>query len=92
MTEALRGAAGIYDFIHLSNILDWLSPEEARTTLDLAHTALRPGGWTLIRQLNSTLDIPRLGSGFDWHTEEAESLHACDRSFFYRALHLGRKR
>jgi S-adenosylmethionine-diacylglycerol 3-amino-3-carboxypropyl transferase len=92
MTEALRGAAGKYDFIHLSNILDWLSPQEAWTTLDLAHAALRDGGWTLIRQLNSTLDIARLGEGFTWHSEEAQALHARDRSFFYRSLHLGRKR
>lgn len=92
MIEALRRAPAAYDFIHLSNILDWLSPEEARTTLDLAHAALRPGGWTLIRQLNSTLDIASLSNGFAWQTEEARALHAGDRSFFYRALHVGRKR
>jgi S-adenosylmethionine-diacylglycerol 3-amino-3-carboxypropyl transferase len=91
MTDALRHAAGAYDLVHLSNILDWLSPEEARATLALAHAALRPGGWTLIRQLNSTLDIPASGPGFLWHTEEARALHSTDRSYFYRALHLGRK-
>lgn len=92
MTEALRRSPGSYDFVHLSNILDWLSPEEARATLEVAHAALRPGGWTLIRQLNSTLDIPSFGEGFSWQTERAQALHASDRSFFYRALHLGRKR
>jgi S-adenosylmethionine-diacylglycerol 3-amino-3-carboxypropyl transferase len=92
MTEALRRGPGEYDFVHLSNILDWLSPEEARATLDVAHAALRPGGWTLIRQLNSTLDIPSLGGGFSWQTEEARALHARDRSYFYRGLYLGRKR
>jgi S-adenosylmethionine-diacylglycerol 3-amino-3-carboxypropyl transferase len=93
MTEALRRApGGGYDFVHLSNILDWLSPGEAQTTLDLVHAALRPGGWTLIRQLNSTLDIPGFGKGFTWQTDDAQALHARDRSFFYRALHLGRKR
>jgi S-adenosylmethionine-diacylglycerol 3-amino-3-carboxypropyl transferase len=92
MNEALRRSPGRYDLVHLSNILDWLDPEEARTTLDFAHAALRPGGWTLIRQLNSTLDIPSFGQGFSWHTEEAQALHAGDRSFFYRLLHLGRKR
>jgi S-adenosylmethionine-diacylglycerol 3-amino-3-carboxypropyl transferase len=92
MTEALWRARGEYDFVHLSNILDWLNPEQARVTLDLAHAALRPGGWTLIRQLNSTLDIPASGPGFSWRAEEALALHARDRSYFYRALHLGRKR
>lgn len=61
MAEALQRVHGTYDFVHLSNILDWLSPDEARTTLELAHAALRPNGWVLIRQLNSTLDIPRSG-------------------------------
>jgi S-adenosylmethionine-diacylglycerol 3-amino-3-carboxypropyl transferase len=92
MTEALQRAPGEYDFVHLSNILDWLSPEEATATLDVAHAALRPGGMTLIRQLNSTLDIPGVGKGFAWQTHEAQALHARDRSYFYRALHLGKKR
>lgn len=92
MDDALRRSPESYDFVHLSNILDWLSPEEARATLDYAHAALCPGGWTLIRQLNSTLDIPSLGEGFDWRADEARSLHASDRSYFYRGLYLGRKR
>lgn len=92
MTEALANVHESVDFVHLSNILDWLSPEEAQTTLDLAAAALKPGGWILIRQLNSTLDIPSLGPAFDWQREQARILHAADRSFFYRDLHLGRKR
>jgi S-adenosylmethionine-diacylglycerol 3-amino-3-carboxypropyl transferase len=92
MTDALRSGKADCDFVHLSNILDWLSPAEARETLDLVHAALRPGGWTLIRQLNSTLDVPGSGPGFQWDFDEARSLHAADRSYFYRALHLGRKR
>src|SRR5262249_14060440 len=30
MIDALRRSPGSYDFVHLSNILDWLSPDEAR--------------------------------------------------------------
>ena len=91
MAEELAAMPASFDFIHLSNILDWLSPEQARDTLDLAWNALRPGGWTLIRQLNSVLDVPPLGSRFNWLSEEAAELHANDRSFFYRELHLGKK-
>ena len=91
MAEELAAMPASFDFIHLSNILDWLSPEQARDTLDLAWAALRPGGWTLIRQLNSVLDVPTLGSRFNWLSEEAAELHANDRSFFYRELHLGKK-
>ena len=92
MVEALRRRRADTDFVHLSNILDWLAPEAARETLDLARTALDEGGWVLIRQLNSTLDIPALGEGFEWRVDEGEALLARDRSFFYRAIHLGRRR
>ena len=92
MAEALQGQQEAYDFIHLSNILDWLAPEDARATLDLAWQALRPEGWTLIRQLNSNLDIQKLGERFEWQTKSADALHNRDRSFFYRGLSLGRKK
>ena len=52
---------------------------------------MRPGGWVFVRQLNSTLDVPALGESFRWHEDEARAMHRRDRSFFYRALHLGRK-
>ena len=92
MVRALGDRPGAFDFVHLSNILDWLDPDDARTTLDLARHALRPGGRTLVRQLNSTLDIERLGDGFVWHAARARRLHKNDRSFFYRALYLGTRR
>lgn len=92
MAEALAASPGAFDFVHLSNILDWLSAEEAAATLDLAAAALRPGGRVLVRQLNSTVDVPSSGRGFTWLADAAAGLHARDRSFFYRALHLGRKR
>ena len=91
MVSELRGRRGDCDFVHLSNILDWLSPEAARETLRLARDALRPGGWVLVRQLNSVLEIPRLGEGLDWQPEEGQALLSRDRSFFYRAIHLGRR-
>ena len=92
MNDALDEAEpGSFDFVHLSNILDWLTPAEAGTTLERAWSALRPGGRVLIRQLNSTLDIPALGARFKWDAAESTALHARDRSFFYRCLHFGRK-
>ena len=91
MAGMLQGHPPEFDFVHLSNILDWLTPEEARSTLALAWKALRPRGWILIRQLNSCLDIQTLGDRFEWETSSAGELHNRDRSFFYRGLHLGRK-
>lgn len=92
MVDALRALpeAGA-DFVHLSNILDWLSPEAAGETLALTWRALRPGGVVVVRQLNSNLDIPPLGSRFGWQRGLAALWHGRDRSFFYRALHVGRK-
>ena len=92
MVEALRTLpeAGT-DFVHLSNILDWLAPEAASETLALAWRALRPGGVVVVRQLNSSLDISPLGPRFGWLRGLAAAWHRRDRSFFYRALHLGRK-
>ena len=89
---SLVEARDCFDFVHLSNILDWLNPQQATKTLELAGQALRRGGYLLIRQLNSTLDIPSMGRQFSWLEDEAAALHARDRSFFYRSLHLGRKR
>jgi len=90
MDHALATAPGRFHVVHLSNILDWLSPEEAAHTLALAWRALRPGGWVVIRQLNSSLAIAALGADFIW-SPVAATLHRQDRSYFYRSLHLGRK-
>ncbi len=92
MATVLRERLGAADFVHLSNILDWLPAEEARATLTAAAHALRPGGFVLVRQLNSTLDVPALGDGFVWDADAADALHRRDRSFFYRSLHLGVRR
>jgi len=92
LAQALKQQMDSVNFVHLSNILDWLSRDEARSILNLTWQALCPGGWTFIRQLNSNLDIPSLGAGFEWQNEAARMLHNRDRSFFYRKLHLGKKR
>lgn len=78
-----------YDLIHLSNILDWVSPNEAEKLLSQVHRCLAPGGRVVIRQLNSTLNIAAVPSGLIWHHDLAQQLHSEDRSFFYRELHIG---
>lgn len=80
-----------FHYIHLSNILDWLSAEDAKKTLALAFKALELGGYVLIRQLNSNLEIRQLAPSFVWHEKESLRLHQQDRSYFYRAIHLGQK-
>jgi S-adenosylmethionine-diacylglycerol 3-amino-3-carboxypropyl transferase len=90
MNDALREVDGAFDLVHLSNILDWLSHDEAAETLRLATDRLRPGGRVVIRQLNSTVDVRGAGPGVTWEAGLSEALHAQDRSFFYRDLHVGR--
>ncbi|HWB73373.1 MAG TPA: DUF3419 family protein [Nannocystaceae bacterium] len=86
--DALHG--GAFDFVHLSNALDWLAPQAAARTLALAADALRPDGLVFVRQLNSTIDVRALGPAFEWLP--TDDMLARDRSFFYRELHLGRRR
>ena len=82
--------AGSTDFIHLSNILDWLRPAEAEATLRSVRRSLRPGGMVLLRQLNSTLDPTSLECGIAWDREWSQAMELRDRSFFYPAIHVGR--
>jgi S-adenosylmethionine-diacylglycerol 3-amino-3-carboxypropyl transferase len=78
-----------YDFIHLSNILDWIKPDQAADLLHHSWRCLSNGGIVVIRQLNSSLEIPNASSELCWQHELGDQLHRRDRSFFYRALHVG---
>jgi S-adenosylmethionine-diacylglycerol 3-amino-3-carboxypropyl transferase len=69
--------------------LDWLSPAEASETLATARAALRPGGRVVVRQLNSSLDIPLLDNGLQWDHALGVTLLQQDRSFFYRRIFVG---
>lgn len=80
-----------YHVVHLSNIIDWLTPQEAEKTLDLAYKALKPGGIVIIRQLNSNIDIMNLGKNFNWDTKTSQEFLTSDRSFFYRNFLIGVK-
>ncbi len=79
------------DFVHFSNILDWLSEEDASACLRSATRVLRSGGRVLLRQLNSTLPITSLSSGLEWNDALGCALHSRDRSFFYNQIHVGLK-
>ncbi|MGH8678905.1 MAG: DUF3419 family protein [Burkholderiales bacterium] len=91
MVPVLQKHREEFDLVHLSNILDWLDPEAARETLESAFSALRPGGWIIVRQLNSVLDIPALCARFLWHEGAGAMLLKRDRSFFYRAICVGQR-
>ncbi|WP_052573102.1 DUF3419 family protein [Haloferula sp. BvORR071] len=75
--------------VHLSNILDWLSPEDGQATLLAARRVLKPRGKVIIRQLNSSLDIPALDTGLDWNAALGQAMERRDRSYFYPLIHVG---
>ena len=92
MNDALaQSQADTYHVVHLSNIIDWLTPAEAEKTLELAFQALKPGGIVVIRQLNSNVDIIKLGNKFDWNLKVSNEFLNDDRSFFYRKFLVGFK-
>ncbi|MCM8527517.1 MAG: BtaA family protein [Lentisphaeraceae bacterium] len=80
-----------YDFIHLSNILDWLSEQDASALLRQVFRVLKRGGKILIRQLNSSLNIECLEGAFQWDQKFSEELTRKDQSFFYRKVLVGGK-
>lgn len=82
-------AAESAELVHLSNILDWLSPGEAEATLRSARRVLKPGGQLILRQLNSTLEIGELDSGIAWDVELGKAMEGRDRSYFYPRIHVG---
>jgi S-adenosylmethionine-diacylglycerol 3-amino-3-carboxypropyl transferase len=90
MNEVLESMrAGSADLVHLSNILDWLSPSEAQAMLHSSCRVLRPGGKVIIRQLNSTLEVPALESGLVWDAALGHAMERRDRSYFYPRIHVG---
>jgi S-adenosylmethionine-diacylglycerol 3-amino-3-carboxypropyl transferase len=91
MMQTLAESADTFDFIHLSNIFDWLSKEQAKVLLETAAEKLKKGGWLIIRQLNSNLQISELCQTLTWQNNLAATHHEKDRSFFYQQLHIARK-
>lgn len=81
-----------YDFVDLSNVLDWMGPSDVDALLDrLAETA--PGTVVLWRQLNNARPLHvRLQEHFTFDADLEARLHARDRSLFYERLHIGRRR
>jgi len=91
MSETLDGMNGEIDFLHLSNITDWMSAEDAARLLTRAEKAMRKDAVLIVRRLNSTHDIPALGPRFKWLERTSETFRKADRSFLYAGLHIGRK-
>jgi S-adenosylmethionine-diacylglycerol 3-amino-3-carboxypropyl transferase len=75
--------------VHISNILDWLSPALAAQTLEAAARVLKPGGKLIARQLNSSLDFEALTDAIAWDADWGRRMEPRDRSFFYPRIFVG---
>lgn len=92
MVEVLHGIdAATVDLVHLSNILDWLSPAQAAETLESAARVLKLGGRIIVRQLNSSLQMDGLTPLIHWDRELGRAFENQDRSFFYPNIYTGRR-
>lgn len=90
MLDVLAGLpAASADLVHLSNILDWLSPAQASQTLAAAARVMKPGARLILRQLNSTLEMETLAEGIRWDLAQGEAMEKRDRSFFYPRILVG---
>jgi S-adenosylmethionine-diacylglycerol 3-amino-3-carboxypropyl transferase len=81
---------GGFGFVGLSNVMDWMAPEEADRLLGQVRDQLQPGSVVMWRQLNNTRDLQRLLEGrFTFDEGRQRRLHARDRSLFYSSIHVG---
>ena len=75
-----------YDYVHLSNILDWETPDSIDQILHQSERVLKKGGKLCIRQLNSTVEIKDTSSlSFTLYNNTQ------DLSFFYPKIYIGAK-
>jgi S-adenosylmethionine-diacylglycerol 3-amino-3-carboxypropyl transferase len=81
-----------HDLVDLSNVLDWMAPNEVDALLARCAQELRPGALLVWRQLNNDRDLEaRTRGAFVFDHELAARLFAADRSLFYSSLHVGRR-
>lgn len=78
-----------FDFVDLSNIMDWMSADDVRSLLEMLRTEIRPGAVVMWRQLNNTRDFEvSLQEQFMFDTDWQRTLQARDRSLFYSSVHV----
>jgi len=81
------------DFVGLSNIIDWMQPDDVKELALWLGDQMKPGSVVMYRQLNNEADVEGMfGERFEFDTALGESLHAQDRSLFYSSVHVGTRR
>lgn len=76
-----------YGLIQLSNLFDWMSPEETKATWEYLGNKLQPGTAVLVRQLNNKRDLSVFWhKQFSLDEELSHELRSLDRSLFYENI------
>lgn len=79
-----------FDFINLSNIMDWMSPTEIDILISKLILNLQPGTIILWRQLNNYRNLTSdFTNHFTFFHDMENQLLSMDRSLFYSSLHIG---
>ena len=81
-----------YDLVNLSNIMDWMAPEECRPMVQRLRKEMRPGAKVMWRQLNNDRDrCAWFGDVFRFDHQADTRLAVAERSMFYASIHVGTK-
>ena len=84
---------GDADFVGLSNIIDWMQPDDVQKLAAWLGDQMKPGAVVMYRQLNNEADVEGMfGERFAFDAALGKSLHARDRSLFYSSVHVGTRR
>lgn len=79
-----------FDFVHLSNVLDWMDDAACRALADRLARELRPGAAILWRQLNDPRPlIGYFAPAFAFDAARDGELTTRERALFYDQVHLG---
>ena len=82
-----------FDLVQLSNIFDWSSLEEIKSTCDYLRKGMKSGSVLLVRQINNEAPIEEiLGSDFICDGNMGKELVSKDRSLFYSNIIVARKK
>lgn len=85
-----RVSLGDYDFIGLSNIMDWMAPGEVGQLMGKVLSETGPGTVVLWRQLNNERDLAaQLRPAFHFDDAWNQALSGRDQSLFYSSVHVG---
>jgi S-adenosylmethionine-diacylglycerol 3-amino-3-carboxypropyl transferase len=82
-----------FQFIHLSNIFDWMAPESVQSICKRLAKEMKSGSIVVIRQLNNEQPVEeRLKPEFNFNEEFSLRLLEIDRSLFYQTIKVGVKK